>query len=259
VTHDPQDIVRIAMWSGPRNISTAMMRAFENRADCVVWDEPFYAAELARSGRDHPMRDEVIAAGATDPAEIVARLLGPLEGPDKPNATVFYQKHMTHHMLDGFDRAWIAHVRNAFLIRDPVRVLASYTRAWSDVTLADIGYVQQSEIFDRVADRLGHAPPVVESADVLANPRGTLVALCTALAIPFREEMLSWPAGRRKSDGVWAPVWYAAVERSTGFAEPTREATAPITLPPALQHISDAAQPHYERLLRFRLAASPST
>ena len=254
--HDP--ISRIAMWSGPRNISTAMMRAFENRPDCVVWDEPFYAAELARSGRDHPMRDEVIAAGETDPARVVARLLGPPGDPDKPGATVFYQKHMTHHMLDGFDRSWIANVRNAFLIRDPARVLASYTRAWSDVTLADIGYVQQSEIFDRVADRLGHAPPVMESADVPANPRGMLTALCAALKIPFRQEMLSWPPGRRKSDGVWAPVWYAAVERSTGFAAPPPDATAPITLPPALQRIADAARPHYERLARFRLAAPPS-
>jgi hypothetical protein len=255
----PEDIARIAMWSGPRNISTAMMRAFENRPDCVVWDEPFYAAELARSGRDHPMRDEVIAAGETDPAEIVARLLGPIDDPDKPGATVFYQKHMTHHMLDGFDRAWIARVRNAFLIRDPVRVLASYTRAWSDVTLADIGYVQQSEIFDAIADRLGQAPPVIESADVLADPRGMIHALCVALKIPFREDMLSWPAGRRKSDGVWAPVWYAAVERSTGFAAPSPDAAAPVTLPPALQRIADAARPHYERLARFRLIAPSST
>ena len=251
-------IVRIAMWSGPRNISTAMMRAFENRPDCVVWDEPFYAAELARSGRDHPLRDEVIAAGETDPARVVARILGPLDDPDKPGATVFYQKHMTHHMLDGFDRAWIAKVRNAFLIRDPARVLASYTRTWEQVTLDDIGYVQQSEIFDNIANRLGHAPPVIESADVLADPRGTLTALCAALGIPFREDMLSWPAGRRASDGVWAPAWYANVERSTGFAPPSADATAPVDLPPNLRRIADAARRHYERLARYRLAAPSS-
>lgn len=255
---DADGIARIAMWSGPRNISTAMMRAFENRPDCVVWDEPFYAAELARSRRAHPMREEVIAAGETDPARIVARLLGPLDDPDKPNATVFYQKHMTHHMLDGFDRSWIALVRNAFLIRDPERVLASYTRTWEHVTLADIGYVQQSEIFDAVAHQLGRAPPVIEASDVLADPRGILATLCAALAIPFREEMLSWPAGRRKSDGVWAPAWYANVERSTGFAAPTPEVAQPVNLPPALQRIADAARPHYERLARFRLAAPSS-
>jgi hypothetical protein len=255
MTDAPHDITRIAMWSGPRNISTAMMRAFENRPDCVVWDEPFYAAELARSGRDHPMRDEVIAAGETDPARVVARLLGPIEDAEKPGATLFYQKHMTHHMLDGFDRAWIGHVRNAFLIRDPARVLASYTKAWNDVTLADIGYVQQSEIFEQIADRLGEAPPVIDSADVLTDPSGVIRALCGALRIPFREEMLSWSPGRRKSDGVWAPVWYAAVERSTGFAAPSPDAAAPVTLPPALQRIADDARPHYERLVRFRLTA----
>lgn len=255
----PDAIVRIAMWSGPRNISTAMMRAFENRPDCVVWDEPFYAAELARSGRNHPMRDAVIAAGEIDPGRVVARILGPLDDPDKPDATIFYQKHMTHHMLDGFDRSWIARVRNAFLIRDPARVLASYTRTWEEVRLADIGYVQQSEIFDAIADRLGHAPPVIEAADVLADPRGMLTALCGALAIPFRAEMLSWPAGRRRSDGVWAPAWYANVERSTGFAAPSADTAAPVVLPPALARMADAARPHYERLARHRLTAPSST
>lgn len=258
MSSDGDTIARIAMWSGPRNISTAMMRAFENRSDCVVWDEPFYAAELARSGRNHPMRDAVIAAGETDPDRVVARLLGPLDDADKPHATVFYQKHMTHHMLPEFDRSWIARVRNAFLIRDPVRVLASYTRTWTDVTLADIGFIQQSEIFDAVADHLGHAPLVIESADVLANPRATLTALCAALAIPFHEAMLSWPPGRRSSDGVWAPAWYAAVERSTGFAALSPDA-APIILPPALQRIADAAQPHYERLARVRLPTPSSS
>jgi hypothetical protein len=255
---EPETIVRIAMWSGPRNISTAMMRAFENRPDCVVWDEPFYAAELARSGRAHPLREEVIAAGETDPARVVARILGAPHDPDKPGATVFYQKHMTHHMLDGFNRTWITRVRNAFLIREPERVLASYTRTWDEVTLADIGYVQQTEIFDAVADWLGRAPPVIEASDVLADPRGTLTSLCAALQIPFREEMLSWPAGRRKSDGVWAPAWYANVERSTAFAAPTPEQAAPIALPPALMRIAEAARPHYERLARFRVAASSS-
>lgn len=252
-----RDIVRIAMWSGPRNISTAMMRAFENRPDTVVWDEPFYAAELAASGRDHPMRDDVIAAGPTDPDAVVARLLGPLACADKPDAVVFYQKHMTHHMLPRFQRDWIDRVISAFLIREPERVLASYTKAWEDVSLEAIGVPQQREIFDRVADRLGAAPPVVDTADVLADPAGVLEALCERLGIEFLPAMLSWPPGRRESDGVWAPVWYANVERSTGFG-PAETRPLPV-LEGGLARIADAARPDYERLRRYRLLPRAKT
>ena len=253
MTHAAQPaIVRIAMWSGPRNISTAMMRAFENRPDCVVWDEPFYAAELAATGRDHPMRDDVIAAGPTDPEAVIARLTGPLPNTTKPSARVFYQKHMTHHMIPAFPRDWIDHpeIVNAFLIREPERVLASYTKKWADVTLDDIGVPQQAELFDRVAQRLGHAPPVVDTADILAGPQGTLSALCAALGIPFSAAMLSWPAGRRASDGVWAPAWYNAVEASTGFGPPD-----PRPLPKLdgeLARIADRARPVYARLAQHR-------
>lgn len=240
------------MWSGPRNISTAMMRSFESRPDCIVLDEPFYAAELLRSGRDHPMRDEVLRSGDTDPASIIARLVGPLHDAEKPAATILYQKHMTHHMLAEFDRAWIGAMTNAFLIREPERVLASYTRTWSSVTLSDIGVVQQSEIFDAVADRLGHPPPVIDAADMLADPRGLLAASCDALDIPFLENMLSWRPGPRARDGVWAPAWYASVERSTGFVVQAKPDPLP-ELPPHLARIAERARPHYERLARYRL------
>ncbi len=248
-------LVRIAMWSGPRNISTAMMRSFENRPDTIVWDEPFYAAELQATGRDHPMRDEVIAAGETDPARVIARLVGSVHDPVKPNARIFYQKHMTHHMLPQFPRDWIAHpeIVNAFLIREPERVLASYARTWSEFTLEDIGIPQQAELFAAVADRLGRAPPVLYSADVLADPRHALTALCTACGIDFDEAMLSWSAGPRASDGVWAPVWYGTVHKSTGFGPPDIKA---IDLAPALQRIADAARPYYEQLARHRLPLS---
>jgi len=247
----PRDIVRIAMWSGPRNISTAMMRAFENRPDTVVWDEPFYAAELAASGRDHPMREAVIAAGPVDPAVVVERLLGDPFNNAKPNASVFYQKHRTHHMLSEFPRDWLDRVTSAFLIRDPRRVLASYTKSWGDVSLEAIGVPQQRDIFDRVAERVGSAPPVVDTADVLADPEGVLCALCQRLGIPFDSAMLRWPAGRRASDGVWAPVWYASVERSTGFV-PADNAPFP-DLEGNLARIADAARADYERLRQFRL------
>ena len=235
------------MWSGPRNISTAMMRSFENRPDTAVIDEPFYAAYLKESGIDHPMREEVLAAYPTDWRAIVDLVLGPVpEG-----RAIWYQKHMTHHMLDGFDRDWIKACRNAFLIRAPEPVLASYTEKRPDVALADIGFVQQGELFEREADRLGHAPPVIESEDVLAHPRETLSRLCGALEIPFTEKMLAWPAGPRASDGIWAKVWYDAVERSTGFA--AQKPRAPKPLSDELKTIADAARPHYERLRAHRL------
>ncbi|MBI1197664.1 MAG: HAD family hydrolase [Phenylobacterium sp.] len=238
--------IRIAMWSGPRNISTAMMRSFENRGDCVVVDEPFYAAYLARTGLDHPMRDEVLAAQPRDWQAVVADLA-------KLDAPVVYEKQMAHHMLEGFGLDWAAGRRNAFLIRDPAEVLASYVAKRGEVTLDDIGAVRQRELFEREADRLGRAPPVVRGADVLADPAGMLKALCAALDIPFTEKMLAWPPGPRASDGVWAPAWYDSVERSTGFETPQRRAYPP--LPDALKRIAEAARPHYEALAAHRLAA----
>jgi hypothetical protein len=241
------EAVRIAMWSGPRNISTAMMRSFENRPDTAVIDEPFYAAFLAATGIDHPMREESLASQPQDWRAVVETIQGPV--PD--GCPIFYQKHMTHHMVANFGRDWIVNCRNAFLVRAPEDVLVSYTRKREDVTLDDIGFVSQAELFEREAQRLGHAPPVIAADDVLADPRGALSALCAALAIPFSETMLSWPAGKRATDGVWAPVWYESVERSTGFGLPRARVDA--SLPPHLQRIADAARPHYEKLAKFKL------
>jgi Sulfotransferase domain len=235
----------LAMWSGPRNISTAMMYSFGNRADCVAWDEPFYAFSLVNHGNDHPMRSEIIAANESDWSRLVERCTTEQAKP------LFYQKHMTHHMLDGQDRAWILNLTNAFLIRDPARVLASYTRKWADVDLRAIGFVEQSEIFDLVAQKLGHAPPVIDADDVLADPRRVLTRLCQACGIEFDEAMLRWPPGPKAFDGNWAPHWYNAVWASTGFSKPQSKA---LELPDHLQKIADAARPYYEKMQRFRLA-----
>jgi hypothetical protein len=241
--------VRIAMWSGPRNISTAMMRAFENRPDAAVWDEPYYAAYLVRTGLEHPMRDEIIAAHETDPEAVAARVTGAVPG----GRAVFYQKHMTHHMLPGFRLDWLDRVVSAFLIRRPENVLASYVRKREAVTLEEIGLVRQVEIFDMVADRLGAAPPVIDGNDVLADPRGTLGRLCAAVGIPFREEMLAWPAGRRATDGVWASHWYHAVEASTGFGPPPPDVDRG-SLPLHLARIAEAAEGYYSRLAASKMA-----
>lgn len=239
--------IRICMWSGPRNISTAMMRSFEARGDTAVIDEPFYAAYLDRTAVDHPMRDAVIASQSCDSREVAELLLGPVPG-GKP---IWYQKHMTLHMLEAFDRSWMAHTRNAFLIREPEAVLASYVRKRSDVTMADIGFVQQRELFESEANRLGAPPPVVDSADVLMNPGRTLARLCTALGVPYDPAMLEWRPGRRATDGVWAPAWYQAVEGSVGFEKVESKPTTP--LPAHLQRLADQARPYYEALARHRL------
>ena len=238
--------VHIAMWSGPRNISTAMMRSFGARADCAVTDEPFYAAYLAATGLIHPMREEVIASQPTDWRKVADVLVGP-----PPNGKrVWYQKHMTHHMLPEFGRGWCDGLVNAFLIRAPEAVLASYSSKREDFTLQEIGLPTQAELFDRAAQRLGRAPPVVESQDVLADPRGTLSALCAALEIPFDPAMLSWPAGPRPTDGVWARYWYDGVRRSTGFG-PYREAVADV--PPGLEPLARECQPFYDEMYAHRL------
>jgi hypothetical protein len=235
------------MWSGPRNISTAMMRAWENRPDTVVVDEPFYASYLAATGLNHPGRDDVIASQPTDWREVIAGLTGPIPG----GRTIYYQKHMTHHMLPGFGRDWLAEVTNCFLVRTPAEVVASYAETRRAPTLEDLGFPQQAELFDRVADRLGHAPPLLEAGDVLRDPAGMLAALCATLEVPFDARMLSWPPGPRSTDGVWARHWYASVERSTGF-NPLRASSKPV--PPPLAALAEAAWPIYERLASHRLA-----
>lgn len=245
-----EEPVRIAAWSGPRNISTAMMRSFGNRPDTAVVDEPFYAHWLSVSGADHPMRDDVLAAQPRDWRAVAAALTGAV--PDgKP---IFYQKHMTHHVTADIDLGWTAGCRNIFLIRAPEDVLASYTARRAEVTLEEIGIVQQAELFDRETDRLGRAPPVVDGRDVQTAPRETLGALCEAVGVAFDEAMLAWSPGPRPQDGVWAPVWYQSLYRSTGF-EPPRPPTPEASLRSDLRRLADRARPLYERLKAHRLMA----
>ena len=248
----PPPPLRLAMWSGPRNISTAMMRAWEHRGDCAVSDEPLYAAYLAATGLDHPGREEVIAAGDTNAAR-VARALS--EGPAPGGQPLWYQKHMSHHLLPGQDTAWVHRLVNVFLIRDPAQVVESYLKSRATVEAPDIGLLQQAALFDALAQRSGEAPPVIDADDFLKAPGPHLQALCARLGIAYTERMLRWPAGRRESDGVWAPYWYDAVWASTGF-EPWRP-RSPQLSGHALA-VAEACRPAYERLRACRLQLSPA-
>lgn len=240
--------MRIVMWSGPRNLSTALMRSFGQRSDTAVVDEPFYAAFLTASGRPHPLREEIIAAGEPD-WRAVARACAaePVSPP------VRYEKHMTHHMLPGIGLDWMEGARVAFLIRDPAEVAASYAAKREICDLDDIGIVRQWTLFEYCRDRFG-PPPVVDSADIRREPEATLRALCAALDLPFEPAMLSWPAGARATDGIWARHWYGAVEQSTGFAPPA-ESPAP-ELPPALRRVVAEADGYYRSLAAEALSPS---
>jgi len=241
--------LRLAMWSGPRNVSTAFMRSWENRPDTIVVDEPFYAHYLLATGIDHPGRDEVLLHHETDWRRVVESLLAPLP----PGVTVFYQKQMSHHLLPHMGREWLASVTHAFLIRDPAPMLASLGEKLGEFALEATGLPQQVEIFDFVRRTTGRVPPVVDAADLLAAPEPVLRGLCDALGIPFSERMLSWPAGRRATDGVWARHWYDRVERSTGFE--SAEAVAAPRLEGRLAGLEAQCRPLYEHLHAHRLRA----
>ncbi len=238
--------LRIAMWSGPRNLSTALMYSFAARGDCAVWDEPFYAAYLKATGIAHPMKEAVIAAGITDPQEVARRCAGPAPGGQR----LFYQKHMTLHMIAGVPLGFMAACTNVFLIRHPARVVASYAAKRENPSFEDLGFRQQEELFNREADRLGRAPIVIDSADIRADPEGKLAALCAAIGIGFTPAMLTWPAGPKPYDGVWAPHWYNAIHRSTGFD--AAEGPLPLMEGEA-RRLADAGLPAFDRLRSFAL------
>lgn len=238
--------VRIAMWSGPRNISTALMRSWENRPDCSVIDEPFYACYLHETGLEHPGREHILRSQSSSREQVIALLTGANPGTD-----LYYQKLMTHHMPRGTDMAWSKNLRHCFLIRDPAYVIASYLQRMPTVTADDIGIIRQAELFAEITSLKGQPPLVIDSDDVLRHPESMLEKLCKNLAVDFLPQaMTHWPAGHRNSDGVWASHWYHAVEQSTGFApyQPRRvELTAP------QQALAEQMQGYYQLLANQRI------
>ena len=237
-------MIKIAMWSGPRNLSTALMYSFGNRADFAMVDEPFYAHYLRETGLAHPMRDDVLASQPQDADQVIQSLTNPI-------SQHFYQKHMCQHMLPSVPRGWINTVKNVFLIRHPARVIASFGAKYEDFGLADIGFSQQLELFEMLRAE-GHTPLVIDSADIREEPEPMLTKLCTALDLSFDPAMLSWPKGGHPSDGVWAAHWYNAVHSSTGFAGP--EGPLPVLETEAQQELLAKALPIYERLAAHKLA-----
>lgn len=225
--------MRIAMWSGPRNLSTAMMYSFGARDDFTVMDEPFYAPFLAISGNDHPMRSDILATHETDPETVAKTCLAEVATPH------LYMKHMPHHMAKGFPMDWARECMSVHLIRHPARVIASYAAKWPDVSFDEIGFARQAALYDEIGGL------VIDSYDIRQDPEKALRRLCCTLDLPFDPAMLSWEAGPRAEDGVWAAHWYGAVHRSTGFAGP--EGDLPV-LEGRFAELLDAALPYYEEL-----------
>ena len=240
--------IRIAMWSGPRNLSTAMMRSFGSRADTAVSDEPFYGAYLKATGDPQPMAEAVIASMDCD-WHGVARAMS---GPSPDGAPIWYQKHMAHHMVGPIAHHDLPGLTHAFLIRDPARVVASYAAKRVAVRPEHLGVMRQVDYFEREADRLGHAPPVIDSADVLCDPAGMLKRLCGVLGIDWDPAMLIWGPGIRDTDGVWASHWYDAVAASTGFGTPESGA---FDLDDEARRVVDHVRPYYDALARHKITA----
>ena len=224
--------MKIAMWSGPRNLSTAMMYSFGNRDDFDALDEPFYAPYLAQSGIEHPMGSEIMRAHETDPNKVPQQF-------NPHSERHLYMKHMPHHMLADFPIDWAQDCINIHLLRHPARVIASYSAKRGEVTTEDIGYAQQLKIYEKLGGI------VIDSADIRANPERALRKLCSEIGLNFDPAMLSWASGPRTYDGIWAAHWYGAVHKSTGFAKP--EAEVP-KIDPALTSILRNVMPIYQEL-----------
>ncbi len=241
-------VTRIAMWSGPRNISTAMLRSFGSRPDTHVSDEPLYAYYLKTTGLAHPHADEIVATHEGDWRKVAAELCGPLpEG-----RSIWYQKHMAHHLLPEVERGWLDDFVQAFLIREPRAMLSSLVEKLGDVRLEDTGLPQQVELFRERFEKEGNPPAVVDAREVLLNPEGVLRALCQHVGIDFDPAMLSWEPGPRETDGCWGAHWYSNTYASSAFA-PYRPKKVEIA--PQQEELAQRCQTLYDEMAQHRIQA----
>jgi hypothetical protein len=238
---------RIAMWSGPRNISTAMMRSWENRSDTEVVDEPFYAFYLNKTRSPHPCFDDVLQSQSDNYEQVVKELTK-----NECNSEVQYQKHMTHHMLTGIDLTWTKELQHCFLIRDPAQVVNSYTNSRGVCAAEDIGIQRQFELYQDITQISGQDIPIIDSNDVLKDPGKVLSLLSEKLGVSFTPSMLKWPKGSRTSDGVWAKHWYKNVENSSGFAPYSPK---DLRLNDEQLSVVHQVQPFYQQLYKKRISA----
>lgn len=241
--------MRIAMWSGPRNLSTAMMYSFAARSDCAVIDEPFYAAYLVATGFEHPMQQAILNSQPHHPDEVVSQCLSEIPKGKK----LFYQKQMTHHMVDSFPLNWLHSVTNVFLIRHPARVVHSYRQKREKPSLEDIGFKRQFELFELIKNQTGTPPIVVDSDDILSAPEPMLKALCASIGIDYQSQMLSWPSGGNAADGVWAPHWYESVWKSTGLHATPAKPLPTFDSDKNMAELITKALPLYNTMYQYRL------
>ena len=239
----------IAMWSGPRNVSTALMRSFENRSDCFVSDEPFYSYFLHKTELEHPLRDKIIKSGLIDYNKIIKYITGSI--PSSKN--IWYQKHMAHHILPGANINWIKNMKNSLLIRHPSDVILSYSKKNEINSIQQLGYLQQIDIYKMLTQKIGASPIVIDAQDLLREPRKMLIEICKKSKIKFDEKMLSWPPGARKTDGIWGKHWYKKVEASTGFKSYIKTNRI---IPSKYQGLYDECIKYYDFLYQNRVILS---
>jgi len=239
-------MIKIAMWSGPRNISTALMRSFENRPDTYVSDAPFYAHYLYITKKKHPMYKEIIHYGDTNWNSVVKNITGNIPY----NKKVWYQKHMAQHNLQNKNLNWIRKMKNILLIRNPKEVILSYIKKNSLINILELGYIQQVELVKKIEEDFGIIPIIIDSQDLLKNPKYILTKLCKKCNISFYDKMLLWPKGPRKTDGIWSEYWYTNVENSTRFSPYIKNNS---TLPMQYKNIFLECMNYYTELYEKRI------